>query len=571
MALDRTKPTVAISQSGTENTVQVSGTVPLPTGASTSAKQDTGNTSLSSIDGKITAVDTTNVTVGSSALPSGAATAAKQPALGTAGTASADVLTVQGITSMTALKVDGSAVTQPVSAASLPLPTGAATSAKQDTAQTALDAIKTAVETIDNANATIGTTPLIRVAVFDAADTQVTSFGGAGGSGTEYTEDAAAAANPVGGVNMLVRKDTPAATVSADGDNIAQRGTDYGAAYVTLLDTGGSPVSVGGGTQYTEDAVAAADPIGNALMMVRKDTLAALTSADGDNVAARGTDKGELYVKHVDSVPVTDNGGSLTVDGTVTANLAAGTNNIGDVDVLTVPADPFGANADATVAAGAAGSISAKLRRATQGLEDLKTLIVLAAGTNAIGKLAANSGVDIGDVDVTSAVITGSATAHDAVDANNPIKVGGQARSTEPTAVADADRVNFIATLLGKQVVIPHAIPASTWNYAAAAGGLVSTTGVTAKAAAGAGIRNYVKSAHIVNSHQTISTEVVIRDGAAGTVLWRGWAQAAGGGQSVNFDPPLRGTANTLIEIAEVTATATAGVLVSLQGYTAGE
>lgn len=68
------------------------------------------------------------------------------------------------------------------------------------------------------------------------------------------------------------------------------------------------------------------------------------------------------------SFPVTDSGGnlsiddggnSITVDGTVTANLAAGTNNIGDVDVLTVPADPFGANADA---ASATGSISAKLR-----------------------------------------------------------------------------------------------------------------------------------------------------------------------------------------------------------------
>ena len=52
---------------------------------------------------------------GTVSLPSGAATAAKQPALGTAGSASADVLTVQGIASMTALKVDGSAVTQPVS------------------------------------------------------------------------------------------------------------------------------------------------------------------------------------------------------------------------------------------------------------------------------------------------------------------------------------------------------------------------------------------------------------------------------------------------------------------------
>lgn len=36
-------------------------------------------------------------------------------------------------------------------------------------------------------------------------------------------------------------------------------------------------------------------------------------------------------------VSVDDNGGSLTVDGTVTANLAAGVNNIGDVDVLTLP------------------------------------------------------------------------------------------------------------------------------------------------------------------------------------------------------------------------------------------
>jgi len=55
------------------------------------------------------------VSAASLPLPTGAATAAKQPALGTAGTASADVITVQGIASMTALKVDGSAVTQPVS------------------------------------------------------------------------------------------------------------------------------------------------------------------------------------------------------------------------------------------------------------------------------------------------------------------------------------------------------------------------------------------------------------------------------------------------------------------------
>jgi hypothetical protein len=45
------------------------------------------------------------VTAASLPLPTGAATAAKQPALGTAGTASADVLTIQGVTNMTPVTV----------------------------------------------------------------------------------------------------------------------------------------------------------------------------------------------------------------------------------------------------------------------------------------------------------------------------------------------------------------------------------------------------------------------------------------------------------------------------------
>lgn len=48
----------------------------LPTGAATAAKQDTGNASLASIDGKTVHVDTGAVVVASSALPSGAATEA---------------------------------------------------------------------------------------------------------------------------------------------------------------------------------------------------------------------------------------------------------------------------------------------------------------------------------------------------------------------------------------------------------------------------------------------------------------------------------------------------------------
>ena len=78
---------------------------------------------------------------------------------------------------------------------------------------------------------------------------------------------------------------------------------------VTLYDSAGAELAVGGGTQYTEDAAAAANPIGNALIVIREDGRAgSLTSTDGDNVALRGNNLGELYVKHTDSIAVTNAG-----------------------------------------------------------------------------------------------------------------------------------------------------------------------------------------------------------------------------------------------------------------------
>lgn len=55
------------------------------------------------------------VSAASLPLPAGAATSAKQPVLGTAGAPSSDVLSVQGKASMTPLLVDPSGVTSPVS------------------------------------------------------------------------------------------------------------------------------------------------------------------------------------------------------------------------------------------------------------------------------------------------------------------------------------------------------------------------------------------------------------------------------------------------------------------------
>lgn len=162
--------------------------------------------------------------------------------------------------------------------------------------------------------------------VYDSgSNTWIPQDSASGGAGaTQYTEDAAAAANPVGTVPILVRADTPAATVTTDGDNIAQRGTNFGAAYVTLLDTSGAAVAVAGGTQYTEDAAAAANPVGNMLVLRRRDTLtAAEVTTDGDNIAGNSTSKGELYVKHSDPIVLTTGTaviGKLTASTPLLAN-----------------------------------------------------------------------------------------------------------------------------------------------------------------------------------------------------------------------------------------------------------
>ena len=94
--------------------------------------------------------NTQPVSASSLPLPTGAATAAKQPALGTAGTASSDVITIQGIASMTAVKVDGSGVTQPVSG-TVTVQQSTASSLKVDLSGTAANA--TAIK-VDNSAVT---------------------------------------------------------------------------------------------------------------------------------------------------------------------------------------------------------------------------------------------------------------------------------------------------------------------------------------------------------------------------------------------------------------------------------
>lgn len=121
------------------------------------------------------------------------------------------------------------------------------------------------------------------------------------------------------------------------------------------------------------------------------------------------------------------------------------------------------------------------------------------------------------------------------------------------------------ATVTVDGAVKPFAPAASDWAYAAAAGGITDTVAVTIKAAAGAGIRNYLTAMQLFNAHASIGSELAIRDGSAGTVLWRGQF-APGTRLAVTFPSPLKGSTNTLLEVVAITTGAQ--IYVNAQGYT---
>lgn len=119
--------------------------------------------------------------------------------------------------------------------------------------------------------------------------------------------------------------------------------------------------------------------------------------------------------------------------------------------------------------------------------------------------------------------------------------------------------------------VVAPALPGNFWSYAAAASGIVNTTtAVTIKAAAGASVRNYVCSISLSHDALGAATEFAIRDGAAGTVLFRSKMQTAASENNsvVTFSPCLKGTANTLVEVVTLTASVTGGVYVNASGFT---
>lgn len=277
-------------------------------------------------------------------------------------------------------------------------------------------------------------------------------------------------------------------------------------------------------------------------------------------------------------VPVTQSG---------TWALGAGTANIGDVDVLTLPALPTGAN---TI--GSIGNTSFAATQAT------------AASLNAqvVGNIAAavpDSGnpVKVGGVNNTSLPIYSTGQRGDlqigirgslSTQACSDVDSGACARTQASGSDGGSNsRVGLIiynraSAFNGTSwdssrgdttglATSPYGITASKWNYAAAANGILNTTAAVAIKAAVVGLRNCMASIDLMAEPLGTATELVIRDGAAGAFLYRTKITTAGipSGRAVNIPAAVCGSVNTALEVSTLTASGTGAVYVNVNGNTA--
>lgn len=245
-----------------------------------------------------------------------------------------------------------------------------------------------------------------------------------------------------------------------------------------------------------EDAAHVSADTGVAVWGVRNDAQTTFTSNDGDY-----------------SPQSTDGAGNSMTVGNLGAGVADAGNpvKVGGKYSTTPPTYTDGQRGDLQI--GTRGSLRVELFNAgnTQGFVGYATNVDGVTTTGSTVSLGVTSFTRVyngttwdrqrGD---TNGTYVGGNVDHDAVDAGFPIKVGGKASLTAPTAVAAADRVNAWFDLNGRQVV------SQSWLFSHI------STNTTTTVKSGAGILHTL----VINTRGGTSTATVYDNTAgSGTVV----------------------------------------------------
>jgi hypothetical protein len=547
--------TFAVQLTGATNNINnISGTISLPTGAATSANQPSNAAAASTTTGQ-----TGNLAMG--------AVTTAAPAYTTATTNNLS-LTTAG-----ALRVDGSAVTQPVSgtfwqttqpvsgtvtatqggtwnitnvSGTVSLPTGASTSANQPSnagigSTTSGQTGTLAMGAVTTGNPTYTTAQTSPLSLDTSGALRVNVIAGSGGGGTSSSFGSAfPATGTAAGAEYLSTPPTltngqmvafqtnVSGSLKVDGSAVTQPVS--GTFWQATQPVSGTVTANQGGTWTVQPGNTA-------------NTTAWLVTGTGGTFPA--TQSGNWTSR------IVGNGGAV-IDGVI-GNATAPANMIAVGGVFNTTRPTLTTGQSAAFQSNSNGVQLVDGSTVTQPVSIAAAVTVqqaTAANLNATvtGTVTANQGGAPWSVN--------GDTASGVADANNPIKIGGVARTSNPTAVTNGQRVNGIFDKLGKQVVVGALRDVKGVQKTP----LSVTTETTVVTAGGAGVFNDVYAIIITNTSAT-GVSVDFRDATAGTIRMTLYAPAT---DTRGFTVPVDSAMVQAVAANNWTATAS-GAVSSLQ------
>ena len=500
------------------------------------------------------------------------------------------------VTGANALKVDGSAVTQPVSGtvtANLGTLNGAATAANQTNASQ-----KTQI--VDGSGNVIASTS-------NNLNVQCANCSGAGASAVDeasYTAGSSVFA-PTGGFFQTTATTGPL----TNGQQGMQQMTAYRAGMVNLRNAAGTEV----GTAASPLQVSLANTGSNATnIAINEAQINGVTPLMGNGT----TGTGSLRVTIASDNTANSNPWLVTGSGTA-GSAAAGVvtiQGIASMTKLLVTPDALPANQSTNVAQinavtplmgnGTTGTGSLRVTIASDNTANSNPWIVnpgtaanwgvgatasavpansIYNGINVAGNLrgltGANPGggsvyaaqVDLASVGGTTVVnggvagsqSVGGTAATNGVLTASPLNLGVQAISTENTAVTATRQVQLVADLTGKLIVLPYA---NKENFVKGTTAAMTGTTSTQLIALVSSQKIYVTHISCVNSHASVGTFVTVQDGSGGTALTTLAANSGyGGDEQTGTTPLFWTTAGNGLYVADVTTGA--NVICNASGY----
>ncbi len=454
-----TMPTTNVAQSGTWNISDISGTISLPTGAATELKQDDIITSLNSID-----LNTYNI--------SQAITLNKMQV---------DVITIPSIvidnaTNPIAVSQSGTWSIDSITT-SIPLPPDAATETTLNTVASNIVSVNNVLDDIYLNTSSLATTVSggtiavsatgLDIRYLTAADVVTVNGGMAQTDDVKVTLDSelvvlGPSTDHIGKITVF------------DGTTEAEviPLTTYNGLAVAIVDGNGDHItSFGGGTQYTEGDIDVTITGTVMMMEVGSDTVQPVqgTVANGllvnvSNASIPATQSGTWNITNVSGTVSLPTGASTSANQTTIIGHLDGVEGL----LTTIDADT--------------GNISTKIDTIAGAVSGTEMQVDVLTLPNVAQATASN----------LNAQVVG-ATAHDAADAGNPIKIGGKASTTLPTAVsASGDRVDATFDRHGYLIVRTANQAVNAWTQVHEPA--TNTQATCVQAAPGANLKNIVTS-----------------------------------------------------------------------------